>query len=152
MAEYVLEGGPHDGRRVTTDGTRVLRMPVMRPMNVLDMRRGPQVAMDVVEYELFGRVYRYTELIGDAWAEMAVSEEVFVEPRVRLMVRQQMRRHLEGLDTDKQVDRIVWRVCRSDRTFTWVVRAFVGPRRIERALSARAAMRGAADRLDEVVG
>lgn len=146
MDEYVFVGGPADGRRIRTDGARVFIVPVMRPFQVtfgrkvLPFRRGLEPSMDEARYERFGRIYWWEGLIGDAFAEMAVSDEAMAEigPTIRTFIRAEFHHYLEDLADGKGLGRIIWRIVSRDhlRGLT-TIRALVGPRATEYGMDIR---------------
>lgn len=146
--EYRLEGGPRDGERVTTNGAYALAVPIMQPIEVV-----PKVvpfnrfrpSFEQVMYYRTGDIYRWEGLVGDAWCDMAVSEQVIVEggPALRRLIREQMRRTLEEMASPKELGPIVYRVSPDLLRFSYKVRAIVGPRRVELGLRDRESRRSA---------
>lgn len=139
MTDYVLEGGPEDGRVLTVaDGTHIVRIPQRQPVSAAGR---PILTVEVVEYVKSGRVYRWDGMIGDAQAEMGIAEEVFRDPRARRYARAELRRQLEHLAPTKELGRVVWVVGREPHRFLYHLVAFVGGHRAEYASQRRAELR-----------
>jgi len=138
---YRVEGGPLNGGWVDWD-SHIVRYPVKRPSNLVDLSRPSQPTFDVVEYRREGSVYRYEGMIGDCWAEASIAEQIWCElPQSRREIRSMIRRALEKLAPDKEVDRVVWTVSRDKLRGVFTVAGFVGGSRSENAAHFRKAWR-----------
>jgi hypothetical protein len=138
-----MEGGPLDGQTLAiAEVAHVLVYPVMRrdPANVRRMR-DPGLSYDTIEYRRSGDVFRWEGLINDAVAQYEVTAEAFREPIVRRELRRMLRRNLERLDPDKEVDRIVWVVGHDPLRSMFHVGAAVGGRRGRNAAALRSKFR-----------
>lgn len=148
METYRFVGGSMDGREMETNGAHLVRVPIMRPIEmfskVVQFRRSrSEPSIDIEEYQKFGRIYWWEGLVADAWCDMAVSDEALAMggPAIRRVIRGQMRRTLEDMAAGKALHRIVWRVQREPYLGRHKVRALVGPRSVERGLHERSERR-----------
>lgn len=132
MTLFRFEGGPLDGQRLETSGVQIFRVPRPIPWNA-----PTDLGYSIWEYRRSGSVYRFETLIGDAYAEMSVAAEAFIEPLVRRFVREGLRRMLQDLDPMKDLGAVKWAIGHDSSTAMFAVAAFVGGRRREYAAAYR---------------
>ncbi len=146
MTRYRLVGGPGDGRWVETDHS-VHLVIVALPVMAVYGDDSPSIRDNVATYYRVGDVYRWEDLVEDAWVDIDVSDEMLIEvgPVARRLLREQIHAELKELAAGKELGRIVWRVTVSG-PYTHRFRALVGPRAVERGLEERA------KRLAEAIG
>ena len=138
-----LVGGPFDGRAIeVAEGLHVVRVPqateFANAVRVIDLPRKPSYV--VHDYRLYGSEGRWEGMVDDAWAQMDVSEQVFVEGggAVRAVLRQQLTASLQQQAGDRELDRRkVWRVGYDKSRMMFTVKAFVGPHRVKLAKQER---------------
>jgi len=139
----VLEGGPFDGLEVEAD-VYAVQVPVPRRVTTADGRPGvPDLSMPVEEYVRRGPVYRWSGLIDDAQATMAVSAEAWQDNRLRREVRYRLLEDIQALAPDKALGRVVWVVGFEERRHLYTVGAVVGGNRVRFARLMRERLREA---------